>query len=74
MSNLLDGQEMNNWAGLLHKIDKDGDGRVNYEEFCTAAYDRSKLLNNKNLEQAFTMLDTDRNGRIDRTELSRCLA
>ena len=35
-----------NWfETVMESIDKDQDGRVNWEEFITASIDKSKLLN-----------------------------
>lgn len=62
------------WDNLLKTIDKNGDGRVSYNEFTAAAYDRARLLNDKNLEIAFEILDENKDGKISKTELSKFIA
>lgn len=64
-----------NWfETVMESIDKDQDGRVNWEEFITASIDKSKLLNEENLQIAFDWLDDNKDGKISRYELSKCLA
>jgi calcium-dependent protein kinase len=46
----------------LISIDTNGDGRVDFTEFISAAYNRTKLVSEKNLEIAFKMFDIDGNG------------
>ena len=53
----------------MKAADFDGDGRINYDEFMTAAYNRQKLLNQENLTQAFISLDRNSDGTISRSEL-----
>lgn len=52
----------NDWEEILVSIDSNGDGRVDFSEFISAAYNRSKLVSEKNLEIAFKMFDIDGNG------------
>lgn len=33
-----------NWDEIFKEIDLDGDGRIDYHEFCVAAVDHKKLL------------------------------
>jgi len=33
-----------NWDEIFRKIDLDGDGRIDYHEFCVATIDHKKLL------------------------------
>lgn len=47
---------------LMQSMDTDGDGRIDYTEFITAAFNRQKLVNEKNLEIAFKIFDSDGNG------------
>lgn len=45
-------------------VDSNSDGRVDFGEFVSAAYNRTNLINKKNLQIAFNMFDTDGNGYI----------
>lgn len=59
------------WQKLLEDIDTDKDGRIDYGEFISAAFDSSKVINDENLKIAFKLLDSDENGYIDANELKR---
>lgn len=37
------------WDELLDQMDSNGDGNIDFNEFLAAAYDRKKLLNDKNI-------------------------
>ena len=50
------------WDEILISIDSNGDGRVDFAEFVSAAYNRQKLINKKNLDIAFKIFDRDGNG------------
>jgi Ca2+-binding EF-hand superfamily protein len=43
-------------------LDTNHDGKIDYGEFITAAVNRSRLLNEANLDIAFKMFDKDGNG------------
>lgn len=53
----------------MQSLDKDGNGVIDYTEFITGAIDKVALLNKKNLEAAFKMLDVDNSGMITVDEL-----
>jgi calcium-dependent protein kinase len=57
------------WDEVLISIDTNGDGRIDFTEFITAAYDRTKLLSKENLKIAFRMFDLDGDGAITKEEL-----
>jgi len=57
------------WDQVLVSMDTNGDGRIDFTEFISAAYDRSKLLCRENLNIAFKMFDLDGNGSITKDEL-----
>ena len=58
-----------NWKALVSSIDSDENGRVNYEEFLTAASNKAKLFSDKNLRIAFDILDKNGNGFICKDDL-----
>ena len=57
------------WEELVHQLDTNRDGKIDYGEFITAAVNRTKLLNEENLRIAFTLFDKDGDGLISREEL-----
>ena len=57
------------WSDLIEQLDKNGDGKIDYGEFITAAVDRAKLINEQNLDMAFKLFDQDKNGKITVDEL-----
>mmetsp|Transcript_10533 Transcript_10533/g.17673 ORF Transcript_10533/g.17673 Transcript_10533/m.17673 type:complete len:119 (+) Transcript_10533:1209-1565(+) len=50
-------------------LDKNCNGLIDYTEFITAASDKTKLLNEKNLKFAFNMIDKDQDGNMTKQEL-----
>ena len=50
------------WERVIHAIDINKDGLIDYDEFMTAAADRLKLLTHWNLEAAFKVLDVNGDG------------
>ena len=57
------------WNDLVHQLDTNRDGKIDYGEFITAAVNRARLINEENLRIAFNMFDKDGNGQISRAEL-----
>ena len=54
---------------LFNNLDKDGDGKISYNEFLVGALDKTKLLNEENLRIAFDVLDTDGDGTVTADEM-----
>ena len=59
---------------MFKQLDVNGDGRVNFDEFIAACYDRRSLLNDENLKLAFDLLDADNDGKIQKRDLAECMA
>ena len=62
------------WSKMVNAMDTDGDGKIDYTEFITAAYNREMLLSQKNLQIAFEMFDQDGNGQLSMDELKAVFA
>jgi len=56
---------------MMKAADANGDGNVDYAEFLTAAFDKHKLLSEKNLQRAFKIFDADNDGSISREEIKQ---
>ena len=52
------------WSELIDQLDTNGDGKIDYGEFITAAVNRQKLLNEQNIKLAFEIFDRDGSGEI----------
>jgi len=53
---------------LLHKLDKNGDDRIDFEEF-VKEMDSHSYYSKSNLEETFNFFDRDGSGLIDANEL-----
>lgn len=62
------------WDKMVNAMDTDGDGKIDYTEFITAAYNRELLLSQQNLQIAFKMFDQDGNGTLSMDELKSVFA
>lgn len=58
---------------MFNIVDKDGDGRISFQEFLDTVVLFSKGTTDDKLRIIFDMCDNDRNGVIDKTELSEML-
>ena len=56
--------------GLFDSIDENGTGNIEYEELIRALSDKEKLLNDKNLKEAFKFFDKDGSGTITWNEIA----
>ena len=62
------------WDKMVNAMDTDGDGKIDYTEFITAAYNRELLLSQQNLQIAFKMFDQDGDGTLRMDELKSVFA
>jgi len=62
------------WERVIHAIDINKDGLIDYDEFMTAAADRLKLLTQWNLEAAFKVLDVNGDGEVTAEEMQLALS
>lgn len=53
----------------MSKLDTNGDGKIDYSEFITAAVNRAQILSKQNLDTTFKIFDSDGNGMISVQEL-----
>ena len=51
---------------ILAEVDKNQSGKIDFNEFITAMYNRRKLFQIKFLEEAFDYADSDHSGWISR--------
>ena len=57
------------WQEMVEQLDVNGDGKIDYSEFTTAAIDRRIILDQQYLDTAFKIFDADGNGKISVDEL-----
>ena len=62
----VDENEIDN---MIHIIDLDGNGVIDYNEFLNCAINKEKILSNERLEMAFKTFDTDGSGKISVDEI-----
>lgn len=54
---------------VMDRLDLDGDGRIDYNEFMQAAINHQALLNKENIAQMFKLFDSNNDGVISMDEL-----
>lgn len=57
------------WQSIIKAIDVNGDGKIDFTEFISVAYNRKKLLCEENVKIAFKIFDKDGDGEITKEEL-----
>jgi calcium-dependent protein kinase len=58
---------------IMHEVDFDQSGTIDYNEFVLATLNRQKVLNKEKLEATFKMFDKDGNGKISADEIKSVL-
>ena len=66
--------DQEDWDNMVMAMDTNGDGRIDYTEFITAAFNREMLLSKQNLGVTFKIFDADGNGSISLDELKAVFA
>ena len=61
------------WTKIVQEADRDGDGKVDLDEFILIVSNKSELLLEENLKKAFDEIDIDKNGTIDKEEMKEAL-
>eukprot|EP00357_Protocruzia_adherens_P037149 CAMPEP_0115013246 /NCGR_PEP_ID=MMETSP0216-20121206/25280_1 /TAXON_ID=223996 /ORGANISM="Protocruzia adherens, Strain Boccale" /LENGTH=489 /DNA_ID=CAMNT_0002382581 /DNA_START=173 /DNA_END=1642 /DNA_ORIENTATION=+ len=54
---------------IFHKIDLNENGVIDYSEFVAAAMDREFIVSEERLQTAFTLFDSDKNGKLSEEDL-----
>ena len=54
---------------MIHIIDLDGNGVIDYNEFLSCAINKKKIMSNERLEIAFKTFDSDGSGKISVDEI-----
>lgn len=57
------------WDKITSAMDSTGEGKINFNEFLAAAFDRKKLLSPANIQVAFNLFDRDHDGFFELKEL-----
>ena len=58
---------------IFKSIDTDGSGCIEYTEFISASLDKSLYLKKEKLREAFSLFDSDHNGKISNNEIAKVL-
>jgi len=61
------------WQDIMKQCDLDGDGKIDFHEFFTAAVNHQKVLTKQNLKFAFETFDINGDGSIDIDEFKTSL-
>ena len=67
------GIKLGKYQYIMKQCDLDGDGKIDFHEFFTAAVDHKKVLTKQNLTAAFQIFDTNGDGEIDIDEFKLAL-
>lgn len=62
-------QQTEQWKSILEAMDQNGDNKINFAEFITAAINREKIVSKHNLQATFKMFDSNGDGSISIDEL-----
>ena len=66
-------EDEDKWGHILAAINTSKKKQIGYMEFITAAIDHRKYMTKQNMEKAFNLLDSDKDGHIDASEFIHAL-
>ena len=72
-SKFLNELEIDNIEDIIKRIDTDGSGYVEYEEFLVATVNKNLILSENNLKVAFDYFDKNNSGNLDQKEIKGLL-
>ena len=58
---------------IFERVDLDGNGWIDFREWCTVTMNQIEMLSEPNMRTAFNMFDRDGDGTIDANELEAIL-
>ena len=58
---------------IFKQIDTDSSGTIEYIEFISACIEKNIYLNEERLREAFNLFDSDKSGKISRSEIEKVL-
>ena len=65
--------EKPDWKKITEEADRNGDGKIDLNEFILIVTNRAELINEENLKIAFQKLDENGDGKIDKYEMKNAL-
>ncbi len=71
--NILDTNFDEKWQPFFEQISSNKSGEVDYNKFLSAAVDHKKLVTKENIEKAFKLFDTNKEGLIDINHFKQAL-
>lgn len=58
------------WKTIIEECDQTGDGKIDFQEFMSACINRRAITNRDEINIAFQILDTNKDGQISLEDLN----